>query len=269
MNTLKILTVSLAAFMLVGCEESIPADRRYTPADVHEAKRAVLVEEYTGVKCINCPQGHKALEDIEGVFNTPGNLEMGAGVIVVGIHIPNWGQEAAKGGLIAPEAASLTPDGITPPQARINRTSGVINRDQWAKYIIDEIYVEPDITFSPSLLAELKDNSLKVSGRVESTANFPDATLHVWLVEDNIIKTQSLPDGSRDKGYVHKNVFRGCVNGVNGKQFALQRNSARDFSYTYPLNPDWKVENLRVVAFIETEADGVLNATQNGLIINN
>lgn len=267
MNKLKILTASLTAMILVGCEESIPVDRRYTPTDLSEAKRAVLVEEYTGVQCINCPQGHKVLEEIESVFNTPRNLELGTGVIVVGIHIPNWGQVAEKGGLIAPEAASLTPEGITPPQATVNRTSGVINRDQWAKHIIDDIYVEPDIKFSPSIRAEINETGVKISGRVESAANLPDATLHVWIVEDNIVKTQNLPDGSRDKNYVHQNVFRGCVNGVNGKEFPLQRNSARDFVYTYALNPDWKIENLRVIAFIETDADGIINATQNHITL--
>lgn len=269
MNKLKLLTASLAALLIVGCEESIPSDRRYTQTDLPDAKRSVLVEEYTGVKCVNCPQGHKALEEIEAVFNTDRNLELGVGVIVVGIHIPNWGQDADKGGLIAPEAYSLTPQSVSPPQATVNRTSGVISRDQWAKQIIDEIYIEPDVKFASSILAELNGTSIKISGRVESAQNLPDATLHVWLVEDNIVKTQNLSDGSRDKNYVHQNVFRACVNGVNGKEFALQRNSSREFSYSYPLHADWKAENIRVVAFVETDADGVINASQNHLIINN
>ncbi len=269
MNKLKLLAASLAALLMAGCEESIPSDRRYTQTEVPDAKRAVLVEEYTGVKCVNCPQGHKTLEEIEGVFNTDRNLELGVGVIVVGIHIPNWGQDADKGGLIAPEAYALTPESVSPPQATVNRTSGVINRDRWAKHIIDEIYIEPEVKFSPSILAELNGSSIKISGRVESTENLPGAKLHVWLVEDNIVKTQNLSDGSRDKEYVHKNVFRACVNGVNGKDFPLQRNSAREFSYTYAIHSDWKAENLRVVAFIETATDGVINAAQNHLIINN
>ncbi len=269
MNKLKLLTASLATLLLVGCEESIPSDRRYTQTELPDAKRAVLVEEYTGVKCVNCPQGHRVLEDIEEVINTDRNLELGVGVIVVGIHIPNWGQDAEKGGLIAPEAYTIAPQSVSPPQATINRCSGILNRDQWAKHIIDEIYIEPDVKFSPSILAELNGTSIKITGRVESSQNFPDATLHVWIVEDNIVKTQNLSDGSRDKNYVHKNVFRACVNGVNGKDFPLQRNSAREFSYSFALNPDWKAENLRVVAFVETDAEGVLNASQNHLIINN
>ena len=265
----KLLALLAGTLMLAGCEESIPADKRYTPIPNTKPVRSVLVEEYTGENCINCPNGHVALEAIEELYNTPENLEQGVGVVAVGIHIPNWGRPVEKGGFITPEAEKLTPEGVNPPQAQVNRTSGLLDRNDWAKTIKEVISTPTRVIFVNSVLAEMKNgDKMAISGAVHSVENFADARLHVWVVEDNIVSRQRQPDGSMVGDYVHMNVFRGCVNGVNGSEFALNRNSDRSFSFTYPIDPKWKPENLRVVVFVETPSFGVMNVTQNNLQIN-
>lgn len=265
----KLFVLLAGTLMLTACEETIPADKRYSPIANEPPRRTVLVEEYTGTSCINCPNGHKTLESIEELYNTPANLEQGVGVIAVGIHIPNYGIPAAVGGLISSEAASLTPDAVSPPQARVNRTTGVLDIADWPKHIKDLITMPAKVTFDRSLTAELSaNNSVTISGEVTSIENLGKARLHVWMVEDSIVMRQSLPDGSVDRTYMHMNVFRGCVTPVKGAEFGLQRNSTRAFSFSYPLDAKWKPGHMRVVAFIETETDGVLNATQNFVQIN-
>lgn len=266
---LKLSALLASTLLLAACEETIPADKRYSPIANEPPRRAVLVEEYTGTSCINCPNGHKTLESIEELYNTPANLEQGIGVIAVGIHIPNYGIPAAIGGLISAEAASLTPEAVSPPQARVNRVTGVLDIADWPKHIKDLITMPAKVTFDRSLTAELAENNVvTISGEVTSQDNFSKARLHVWMVEDSIVMRQSQPDGSVDRQYMHMNVFRGSVTPVNGSEFGMQRNSTRSFSLSYPLDAKWKPEHLRVVAFIETETDGVLNATQNFVQIN-
>lgn len=264
----KIFALLAGTLMLAGCEETIPADKRYTPIPNSKPVRTVLVEEYTGENCLNCPNGHLAIEAIEEIYNTPENLEQGVGVVAVGIHIPNWGRPVEKGGFITPEAAELTPEGVNPPQAQVNRKSGLLDRNDWAKMVKDLIAAPTRVKFVNSVLAELQGNSMVISGEVHSVENFADARLHVWVVEDSIIGRQRQPDGSIVGNYVHMNVFRGCVNGVKGSEFALRRNDDRKFSFTYQLDPSWNPEHVRVVAFIQTPAFGVMNATQNNLQIN-
>lgn len=265
----KLFALLAGTLMLAGCEESIPADKRYTPiVDNKPSLRSVLVEEYTGENCMNCPNGHVALEAIEELYNTPENLEQGVGVVAVGIHIPNWGRPVDKGGFITPEAESLTPEGVNPPQAQVNRTSGLLDRDSWAKTIKEVIAAPTRVTFVNSVLAEKQDDKMVISGAVHSIENFSDTRLHVWVVEDNIVSRQRQPDGSMVGDYVHMNVFRGCVNGVKGSEFALHRNSDRQFSFTYPISATWNPENLRVVVFVESPSFGVMNVTQNNLQIN-
>ncbi len=264
----KLFALLAGTLMLAGCEESIPADKRYTPIPNSKPVRSVLIEEYTGENCLNCPNGHVAIEAIEELYNTPENLEQGVGVVVVGIHIPNWGRTVEKGGFITPEAESLTPEGVNPPQAMVNRTSGLLDRNGWAKSVKDIIATPTRVTFVNSLLAEKQGDSMTISGTVHSVENFADARLHVWVVEDNIVSRQRQPDGSIVGDYVHMNVFRGCVNSVKGSEFALKRNADRSFSFTYPIDSNWKPANLRVVAFVETPSFGVMNVTQNNLQIN-
>ena len=264
----KLFALLAGTLMLAGCEESIPADKRYTPISNSKPVRSVLVEEYTGENCINCPNGHVALEAIEELYNTPENLEQGVGVVAVGIHIPNWGRPVDKGGFIAPEAESLTPDEVNPPQAQVNRRSGLLDRNDWAKFIKEAIATPTRVTFVNSVLAEQRGDQMVITGAVHSVENFNDTRLHVWVVEDNIVSRQRQPDGSMVADYVHMNVFRGCVNGVKGSEFTLSRNDDRRFSFTYPIAAEWKPENLRVVVFVESPSFGVMNVTQNNLQIN-
>lgn len=261
----NILLCLAATAALTACEEVISAGpNRYTPVQNSAVPaRGVLIEEYTGTSCINCPNGHTVIEAIQEIYNTPENIEQGNEVIVVGIHIPNWGGTVDQGGLITPEAESLTPSGVTPPQASINRSSGLLNRDDWAKTVADQIVRYPAVTFPSSIAAEITNGNITISGTISPSDNVANARLHVWILEDNIIKRQKMPDGSTNREYVHNNVFRAAVTPVSGQSITLVRNQDSKFLFTYPVNTTlWNTANLRAVVFVESETDGVLNAAQ-------
>lgn len=262
MMKFKYLFPILFPIALASCEDKIDSDNRFTPVEASLTSRMVLVEEYTGTSCVNCPNGHVALEALEEYYNTEENLAQNIGVITVGIHIPNWGISVDLGGFITPEAEELTPAGITPPQAQINRSGRVVSRADWGKEVNAEIERTPEVTFPDRVTASLTPEGLKVSGAVTSNSNLTNALLNVWVVEDNIVFMQNMPDGSRVKDYVHNNVYRAHINNaVGGDDFPLTRNTMREFSYTYPVHSNWNTSNLRVVVFLEAPNHGVLNAT--------
>lgn len=264
----KILSLIAAATLTFSaCEDTIPAgDARYSPTTPPPPQRTVLIEEYTGTSCINCPNGHAVIEAIENYYNTPENLLVGAGVLVVGIHIPNWGAAVEDGGLIAPEASAIAPDGITPPQARINRSSGFLNRDQWTSTTAIYANVTPSLTYPDGVSATESHDNIIVKFSVSPSSNISDARLHVWLVEDSIKKRQRLPDGSVDREYIHNNVFRAAVTAVSGQAVSFVRNTDRTFEFNYPVNPAWNVDNMRAIVFIETATTGVINAAHGPVI---
>lgn len=269
-HTIYALPVLLGfAICTTSCEQQIDPDNRFLPVeDSEEPARYVLIEEYTGIDCKNCPDGHQRLAEIEAFYNTAANVENGAGVISVGIHIPVFGDPIEIGGFVTPEASALAPGQNTAPAARINRRSDVLDIDRWQTAVATEIVRKPAVKFQ-SLKAEIKDGKLSVSGTAESDVHISDARLQVWVVEDDIIDYQLQSDGTYDAEYNHHAVYRCSLTGLEGQAINLNRLSSTDFELTDQTIPSvCNTDNLRVVAFVETTEAGVLNVSQTNVINN-
>lgn len=264
-NKLKYLPLLLAGLLLGACEETIAPGDRYKPAPT-QPERTVLVEEYTGMECPNCVDGHDALGQIETLYNTPANLEAGIGVIAVGIHIPVFGYPVEEGGLVTPEASQLAPGQTQAPAARINRRGEVagLAEGTWMATVAREIERPTSVTFTP-VRCDVADGKVTVSGSVNSSSSAEiSATLHVWILEDGIVNYQS-DHGSYIDEYVHNNVYRASVNGLAGEAVKIVPRGTLAYETSMPLNAAWNPEKLRAVVFLETP-DGVLNAAQGAAI---
>ena len=77
-NFIYTLPIAAAAFILAACNDVAEDDRfiYVKPADVN---RAVLIEDFTGQQCSNCPM---ATDEIESLVEQYGDTA----VIAVGIH---------------------------------------------------------------------------------------------------------------------------------------------------------------------------------------
>ena len=74
---LSVLTLA-ALVMAVACDE-VSTDERLTYVEPPEVGRAVLIEDYTGQYCVNCP---RATEEIERLVEQYGDSV----VVAVAIH---------------------------------------------------------------------------------------------------------------------------------------------------------------------------------------
>lgn len=258
----KLTLLVAAAFALTGCEQQIDPADRYIPVPNPEPFRYVLIEEYTGIDCKNCPDGHQRLAEIEEFYNTEANALNGAGVIAVGIHIPAFGDPIEIGGFVTPEATVLAPGQNSAPAARINRRSDVLELDRWQSTVAGEIIRKPPVKFE-TLTAEFSNGTLSVTGSVTTEDQLNDTRLLVWVVEDDIIDWQLQADGKYNKEYNHHAVYRCSLTDLDGEPIVINRNSSSEFKLLNKEIPSvCNPENLRVVAFIETDEAGVLNAFQ-------
>lgn len=264
----KFALLSFLTLALTACEDKIEPDERYKPLpETGAPMRTVLIEEYTGVYCPNCPTGHDVLKQIEGYYNTPANLDKGVGVIAVGIHIPAFGDPTAEGGYVTPEAASLSKNQNSAPAARINRRTEALGTDRWFAEVNSQIVRRSSVAIA-DVEAEFSGNTLSVSGSVWSDVIVDDAVINVWVVEDDIVDWQAQPDGSYKSDYVHHAVYRASLTGLRGRALGLNRNEATPFTVTgFPVSDGWNTSNLRVVVFVETPEGGVLNAAQAPVLI--
>ncbi|MDE7110380.1 MAG: Omp28 family outer membrane lipoprotein [Muribaculaceae bacterium] len=257
----SLLAAAAAAIVTLASCESTPADERLiVDGSSFEPQRTVLIEDFTGQTCVNCPGAHELLSEFEGLLNSPDHV----GIIAVGIHIPTFGRPAPTG-LVAVEADAYSVGVDNAPSARINRRSfngeTVLNTDKWTGAVMNEIKRKAQIAFT-DLTAELTPDGkhVNIHGKVLAQETANSARLQLWLVEDDVVKPQMLPNGA-DAKYVHHSVFRAAINGVNGSKIEIKEKKETPFEQlNYPLAEYVNPANLRIVAFVYTDNDGVLNA---------
>ena len=77
-----ILALALAAISFTACDEVDEADR-FKELEKIESKRTVLLEDFTGQLCTNCPDGHRLIASLQEQY--------GENIIAVGIHAGECG----------------------------------------------------------------------------------------------------------------------------------------------------------------------------------
>ncbi len=250
----------LPALALASCSEyDDPADR-FTPVEDVKPVRNVLMIEFTGQQCVNCPTAHEQIEEYEKMF--------GSYFISVSFH-----GDATMMGIISGPMALGTQDGVaynkhfgikTWPSAVVDWTSGDLgsNYGLWITKLIEGMIrpTDLDIAAKASVTADNKI-SVEVSMRSDK-AQSPDAKLMIWLSEDDIVKMQLMPDGSHNMNYVHNNVFRATMCGLYGEQVIIPANAEQVQTRTIDIDPAWVPANMHAVAFVYTESEGVISVVK-------
>lgn len=222
------------------------------PATVY---RKVLVEEFTGHRCTNCPQGHQILENL--------HQQYGDTLVTVGIH---YGSLAKPSGSkfsydFRTEAGTEIGDAYVIdaiPAAIMNRNykAGGWMRDQWANVIRD--IDRSQVPAAVQLINQYDEASktLKANVKVTLLQDYADQLRVVlFVLEDGIVKPQK--DGSEDiEEYVHNHVLRAALTDPFGFTLAdgkLDWSSGDTETYAASIemaNYDWNPENCSVVAFL-------------------
>jgi hypothetical protein len=253
-----ILSCLVLSLILSSCQENMPTIPVLGPPDT--GSRKVLIEEFTGVRCVNCPQGSAEIENLLGLYG--GNL------IAVSIHAgtfsPPYGDSQYDFRTEAgTELLTFLGEPLGYPSAVINRKKfqgqfGIqSNQQSWAGFIESEIAEEPRMGISINVTYDENNRETKV--QITLIANEPineDLRLSVMLTESNIVDQQETPEGKK-ADYVHKHVLRDLLSnntGDNlGNSFVLGEVIEKNYTYTLPEN--YKAENCNVVVFVNLAGD--------------
>ncbi len=236
--------------ILMGACDKIDSDNRWTSdgeiAIPEEDQRTVLVEEYTGQNCINCPQAAAELKKIAKLY--PGK------VITVALHAMRTGQARPE---LASEAADFyaseyhIPASV--PGVMINRQN--LGHDLysqkkalWSSLITSRVNIPARYRMELSASID-KENQIAIKVSARTMAEVPAASenlgIQLWAVED-IRTEQAMPNGKKTD-YFHHNVLRGALNGNNGSDFHLDK----EYTLKASLPAGVKVaDNAKVVAFL-------------------
>lgn len=253
------------ALMLTACDD-VSVDDRYIDVPAAKVERTVLLEDFTGQGCVNCPAAHRAIEALEEQY--------GDHLVAVSIHAGTFGIPADNKrytGLMQPEGNVFNDRyGIDEyPKGVVDGHMPSLNSDQWADAVYNDISQPTPLTIVPE--AEVADGFISVKCTLTSTEAL-SGNLSVWVVESGIVARQEDVDLGRITDYVHNNVFRACVNGVDGEAVSLTADEPLTVDYTIAVKETdterWDVSHLTVVAFVKNSG-GVVQAARCGVLIKN
>lgn len=232
-----------------------------------EVGRAVLIEDLTGQRCINCPTG---TDVINGIVDTYGEDN----VIAVGIHCGSQGfaGDSKRVGLktdTGDEYFTYWAKGaqLGQPSAIFNRKKGPIeNFSNWAAEVGLLISEKANLSVNIANAYDAKTRTLTTTVGADGVNGIVNGKLQVWIVEDGIKAMQSMPDGSANLEYIHNHVFRAAVNGTWGEDVTVKEGETTKKQYSYVLPETWNAENISVVAFVYNDG-GVENVAKKHLVV--
>lgn len=262
---LNIALLSALAYTLGSCD-TVAEDDRLIYVKPAEVNRSVLIEDFTGQRCTNCP---KATEEIEKL-----KAEYGDAIIAVGIHSGPFGHRTTMNSArlsLCTETGDeyYTHWGVTAqPAVMINRgqivynTEGITTEVNKALEQSTPLSLTLETTYNP----DTRKVNVTVSGMSGESVN---GKLQVWVIENNIVDQQSMPDGSMNSEYEHQHVFRSSVTAdIYGDAFNVLEGETTLTHYETTLDEGWKPEDIAVVAFVSNDADGVLQIVKSDITTN-
>lgn len=229
-----------------------------------EVVQKILLEEFTGHQCPNCPVGAQTASQLHDYY--------GDRFIIIAYHA----------GWFARTSPGFTTDYRTAigeefnshfqvnayPRGMINRkpisSSTLLDPTEWgtaAESIIDN---EPRVCFTVSKMLILETRTLSVSILVKALTEVSAINVCVFVTESNLVSPQKVvssstyPDGIIPN-YVHNHVFRTSLNGAWGTSVfssGAAANQSQNISVNGVLGVDWIIENLSLVCFAYDSSTG-------------
>lgn len=232
-----------------------------------EVGRAILIEDFTGQRCNNCPTG---TEIINGIVDTYGEDN----VIAVGIHSGPLGfpGTATAVGLVTDTGNEYyshwdKENKMGQPWVIFNRkTSPDSHYNNWAAKVSTIISEKSNLTVNIANAYDAASRTLTTTVGADGLSGSVKGKLQVWIVEDGVTALQKMPDGSTNKKYIHNHVFRAAVNGTWGEDVTVKEGETTTKQYSYKLPEAWNADNIAVVAFVYNDS-GVENVAKKHLVV--
>jgi len=258
----------ITAMVILHACDVISEDERYIQTDeLKFTNKIVLLEDFTGHKCVNCPAAANYMEELREL--SEGHL------LIVSIH----------SGVYANTSGSMWKNDFRTEEGNIYHDHFM--PEAYPSAMIDRSKNGSQLTISNTALYKVKlierlsqtspiDLQLSVTGNeaagyeVKTEIHFLEdiagpLALQLWITEDNITSPQLMADNSINENYIHRHVFRQAINGVWGEELNKGHHANEVLEITHPFNyhSDWVKENCSLIAFIYVKSSGeILQAVQ-------
>jgi hypothetical protein len=276
MKQLLIAAYSLSIFQLAflsSCKEVGPdinlggsanavSDTTYveSPVATRELKN-IVIEEFTGVKCPNCPQGHVIIANIKAA--NPNR------VVAVSLHpINGFGAQYSFStqNFTSQAATDLMIDYFTwpgfEPIAAIDRklfsaeNTILVDKAKWVNYSAQQLTELVPVNLLLSKTYDTSSRELTIVVELHYIDSITEANKLTVLLTESDIVTAQLDGSTVDTFYTHKDIMRDFVTNMTGDVITQSLGAGRVVRKVYKkiLDVVWKPENMHVAAYIHEYA---------------
>jgi hypothetical protein len=259
---LKFALLFALLLSIYSCDEiEPPYTENSTGIDTTKYEQKILLEEYTGFRCGNCPEATEIAHSIKEKY--PDN------VILLSVH---------AGGYAKPTSAHpydfRTPIGdeldnffgcskAGNPNGMVNRIgfpnkTHILREGQWESTITSLLGNRPKLTITMITNYDSSNRRISVNVKIKFLEeSSPNYHICIYIAEDSVVQYQrddrkTPPD---IENYVHNNVLRGGITSTWGEKISdvpLAKGTIveKKFEYVIPSDKDWQPNKLKVIAFV-------------------
>ena len=262
MKKFSIIFLTAAMMLFVSSCDKIDINNTHKPFNPSGHGKTVLIKDFTGVRCVNCPAAAEAVHELQHALGEDH-------VFIMSVHAGYLAQPVGQ-----------FPDFTTPEGTAWyggNSSNPLFSVDHVALTDGNTLYVEQvDIPLADALAEEQsfeilqgvnyddETRQLNVEVDVVATAEVVgNFYVTACLLEDSLVGRQVVPGGV-DTAYVFRNVFRGTVNGVDGDTFfdgPVYVNDEYIYKYSIELDPAYNADQCYFMSYIYDKTDGKILQT--------
>ena len=252
-----------------GCARTITYE-----ALIDQPKR-VLIEEFTGVRCVNCPAGSEAIQDLIDIH--------GDRLVVISIHAGFFSNPYPDNLFdfrteVGDQLINFIGNPVGYPSASIDRKvfdgefDLQISRNAWPGYVDEQLGQSPAVFLHLENSYDDNSRSLSVEVTVFPVLGQPLPTglrLTVLTTEKSVDDLQLTPNGL-EADYTHYHVLRSALSNFEGNLIPDDLTAGMPWcvSFVTALNPGWNAEKMDVVALVSQsgETKTVLQVVEEGVV---
>ncbi|MEZ4906077.1 MAG: Omp28-related outer membrane protein [Saprospiraceae bacterium] len=254
MNRLAWLLLSI--LFISSCCNEVPLE--IPKFELTDSKRNVLVEDLTGVRCKNCPDGAQTIKAMQALYPDR--------VISIAIHAGFLSEPytESKYDLRCEDGEKIESswDYASKPAAAIDRVSfeppdiPIAGYSSWQSYVEEELSKENIVNLEASVdfdtLTRTGSVLIYALPLIDMEGQFK---FYAALVENNIIDVQLLSDGTKDEEYEFESVLRDMITSYDGSDISgnLTENEVVNKSYSFSIpesDGTWIPKNMKIVVFM-------------------
>lgn len=253
---LSIFTLSAIMLLMMGCDK-IDLNNTYKPHSVTGGGKTVLIKDFTGVRCVNCPAAAEVAHELQHQLGEDR-------IFIMSVHA---GFLATAVGLFpdfkTPEGDAWYGDNSANPLFSVDHVAltegNTLNESQLDTPVAEALAETQTFDIAIENSYDESTRQLRVNSTMTSVEDYTGQLyVTVCLLEDSIIGRQVVPGGI-DTAYVFRNVFRGTLNGADGEQFLNGSAYIDDEftkSYTTTLDEGFNADQCYIMAYVADKSQG-------------